>query len=649
MRLPADFSGAFHVRHRLLALVPVLAATRRFPAAFSLPFACSFSFSLVFALAGVGMMLAGTSGCVKHENRPTFNAPGPEVYTQNSRPSLPGVVETSEPPSHQDLRFTEVTAESGVDFVYRVGPHPNPFAAAESLGGGVAVVDWDGDGLLDLAFARGLAPGPSWPGPTSPGSTSSDGRPSAATATSADGSADGSADRSPAPLVLYRNRGGLRFTRVSAPLAGIPGAARYYHGVFAADYDNDGFPDYLVTGWGGPAMLLRNQGDGTFADVTASTPWAGESDRWTTAATWGDFDNDGVLDLFLARFCRVAGPATQGQSFDTARLPPDDSSLYLGLGDGRFADRSEAWGITKGGRTLSALAADIDGDGDVDLFTGNFNAANFLYLNDRHQRFVETGDGMAVAWDGNGNPGHSTGVEAGDWDVDGFVDLWASSSDGEPPALYRNVAPDLFFHATERSGLKTFSKLHSAWGAVAADFDSDQDLDFMIANGTRRASSAKLPEQQRPQMLENGGNGRFLDTVRSTSRFFGEPAQCRGVAIGDLDNDGDLDAVFTAINQAVAIVRNDPPKPRHSLQARLIGVAGTRWPSGVRVRAVTDNCEQELVGRSGHGYLCTHDPRLHIGMADHATLEELRIAWPGRPDVTLKQLPAGEQVTIFDR
>lgn len=638
MRLPADLCDTRRTHHWLPTFVPRSSAASRFaPAA-----------RFLFVLASLCQMLAGISGCVREENLPVAKSLGPADYGPNARMSLPGVVETSEPPSHQDLRFTEVTAESGVDFVYRVGPHSNPFAAAESLGGGVAVVDWDGDGLLDLAFARGLSPDNALPD-----LPSADRSPSAAAGASPNKSPNESpiesADRSPAPLVLYLNRGGLRFIRVSTALAGIPGAARYYHGVFAADYDNDGFPDYLVTGWGGPAMLLRNQGDGTFIDATASTPWAGESNRWTTAATWGDFNNDGVLDLFLARFCRVSEPATQGPSVDTARLPADDSSLYLGLGDGQFADRSAAWGIATGGRTLSALAADIDGDGDIDLFTGNFNAANFLYLNDRHQRFVETGDRMAVAWDGNGNPGHSTGVEAGDWDVDGFVDLWASSSDGEPPALYRSVAPDLFFHATERSGLKTFSKLHSAWGAVAADFDSDQDLDFMIANGIRRASAAKLPEQQRPQMLENGGNGRFLDTVRSTSRFFGEPAQSRGVAIGDLDNDGDLDAVFTGINQTVGIVRNDPPKTRHSLQARLIGVVGSRWPIGVRVRAVTANCEQELVGRSGHGYLCTHDPRLHIGMADNAALEELRISWPGRPAATLKQLPAGEQVTIFDR
>lgn len=603
-----------------------------------------------FASALLSLVLAtisclGTGGCI--DSPPPVGSPSPADGEAMARMMRKGAVEPVGPPMHATLRFTDLTAACGVDFSYLNGERAKASALPETLGGGVALVDWDGDGWLDIAFARGL----------------SDSASDRHRATTDDNRSTGTNNRSPAnensetvdhnrasgPLAVFRNRGEMGFERAESAMFGIAATARVRHGVFAADYDGDGFPDYLVTGWGGPAQLLRNQGDGTFTDITELMPWAGDSDRWTTAAAWSDFNQDGVLDLFLARFVRWSGPAKSGDYPDPATLPADDSSLYLGVGDGRLEDQSRDWGLAKGGRTLGAVAADLDGDGDVDLYTGNFGTANYLYFNEANSRFTEKGESSAAGMDRTGNPGRSTGVDAGDWDGDGYIDLMAANGDDAPLALYRSVSPDLFFNSGERLGVGPASLLRSGWGAISADFDCDQDLDLAIATGHRLKWPAKSSRAQLPQLLENRRGGRFEDAVTLAAPFFQEKMQGRALAVGDLDNDGDLDIVFTRINQSAAILRNDQPRPKAAIQVRLVGVHGTRWPSGVRLRASSADHDQDLLWRSGHGYLSTHDPRFHIGIGPNGKLDKLEIHWPRRPAVTLKDVRAGAKLVVSDQ
>ena len=360
-------------------------------------------------------------------------------------------------------RFIDVTLQSGVTFTYRNGQEADNAAIVESLGGGVALVDYDGDGDMDLFFPGGGEFGPD---------QQIHGRPSA----------------------LFRNDGGWRFTEVTQ-LAGVSRAPYYSHGIAAGDFDSDGFPDLLVTGYGG-LQLFQNQGDGTFQEVSAS---AGLNDRlWSSSAAWGDFNGDGHLDLYVTHYVNwsfknhpyCAGPKKgQREVCPPREYQPLPDTLYTSNGDGTFRDVSREVGLrVEGeglGKGLGVLLADVDVDGDLDIYVANDTVPNFLYRNNGQGHFDEVGLMSGTSLSESGTSDGSMGVDLGDFNLDGLPDLWVANYERESFALYRNEGNCNFQHVSQSVGLTDVGGVYVGWGTVFFDFDRDGDEDVFVSNGHR--------------------------------------------------------------------------------------------------------------------------------------------------------------------
>lgn len=533
----------------------------------------------------------------------------------------PSSVETPE----SKYRLLDVAANSGVDFTYRNGEEAGFAALPELVGSGVAMVDFDQDGWLDLVLPGG-------------------------------GRLGFDDHRELFPTGLFRNLGGLKFTSAGETAGDwqLAGDRVVVQGVYADDYDNDGFPDVLLAGFGG-VVLLRNQGDGTFANSTIA---AGLKDvSWVTGAAWADLNGDGALDLYLARFVdwnHQNHPVCPGRSdelreyCDPADFRPLPDVVFLSDGEGSFHDVSSAWGVRRDGRGLGVVAGDIDGDHDVDILVANYAGPNFLYRNDEKRVFTEIGElsGAGVARDGGVE--HGAGADLGDLDLDGYLDLWTTNCEREVAAFHRNVGPDLFYHSSHTWGVSGVGAVYSGWGTVLTDIDSDQDLDILVMAGHRLKFPRRVSRRQYPVLLENQDGERVSNVAPQMRGFFSQTQDARGVAVGDLDNDGDPDLVVSRINQPYAVLENRSLFPYHSLQLRLIGVRSSRSPVGARVTVVTASRDQVLAARGGGGLMSTHDSRIHIGLASESKVEMLRIDWPSGAISEFQEVMASRTLVVVE-
>ncbi len=504
-------------------------------------------------------------------------------------------------PTEPRFRFVDRSADCGISFVPRNGEEAGHLAILETLGAGVALFDADADGQLDV-FAVG----------------------------------GGQFDQTPSPrglpCALFRQVEQWAFRDV-AEHARCRDVEFYAHGVAVADFDNDGFRDVLLTGYRG-IELFQNCGDGTFATATETASLS--NDRWSTSATWGDFNNDGALDLYVVNYVDWSfanHPACDFRGRRDVCAPKafnaEADVLWLSRGDGSFADVSMQSGLQPGGKGLAVLSADLDLDGDTDLYVANDTTPNLFYRNDGNGHFTETGIRSGTALGEGGEADGSMGVEVCDYNRDGRPDLWVSNYENQTFALYRNDGHGMFQHVSSVSGISAVGRLFVGFGTAAADFDLDGDEDLIATNGHVMRTTSLAPQMQRALLFENLGNGRFRDVGKTTGGFFEETRMGRGLAIGDLDGDGDHDFVISHMNQPLAVLENRSERLFEPQTLRIIGTNSARDGIGARVVIPLEGGGQTVrLLKSGGSYLSTSSFDVS-GIATNSQ-QTLRVIWRQR-------------------
>jgi enediyne biosynthesis protein E4 len=500
-------------------------------------------------------------------------------------------------------RFVDDAESSGLRFTFDNGLetlHQMP----ETMSGGLGLLDYDGDGWLDVYAAQG---GTFPPSPDAPNT----------------------GDR------LFRNVGNGTFedTTERSGIAALPGG--YGHGVTVGDFDNDGHPDLFITRWRSYA-LLHNRGDGTFEDFTSKAGLGGDRD-WPTSAAFADLDGDGDLDLYVCHY--VAWDSVHPKTcWDKEQAlygfcgPPDSPSVpdHLFRNDnGRFVDVSAEAGIVDTtGEGLGVVAADLDGDGHVDLFVANDHSAKFLFLNRGNLRFEEVGHVAGVAASSAGAYTASMGVACGDVDGDGLPDLAVTNFYNEYTALYQNLGDGVFTDHSVDYGLELLSRHRLGFGMAFLDFNNDGCLDLVTANGHVDDHRPGVPQPMRAQLFAGTGDKRkFIDVTDRAGPPFRMPLIGRGLAAGDLDNDGRVDFVILSQNQPLTYFHNQT-EGGHWLTLYLEGRASNRDAVGARV-VVQANGRRFFGWRMGGGsYQSASDPRLHFGLGEIDRVESVEVTWP---------------------
>jgi hypothetical protein len=513
------------------------------------------------------------------------------------------------PPAGAELWFVDVAEESGLAFRHQSGA-AGRFLLPEIMGGGVGLLDFDGDGALDVYLVQS-------------------------------GRMDAAPDQH-APNRLFRNDGRGRFTEV-AGAAGAPGRG-YGMGCAAGDYDDDGDVDLYVTNVG-PNVLYRNDG-GRFADVTDAARVGDPG--WSTSAAFVDFDHDGDLDLFvcnyvdwkptpafLERRCHGLGGAADycsPQSYGA----PSTSTLYENEGDGTFRDVSAASGIaSRRGTALGVVCTDLDGDGRVDLYVANDQMFSFAWMNGGNGTFAERGAELGVAVSETGKSQAGMGVVSVDVDADGDFDLWKVHLYREGHILYLN-RQSYFDDVTARFGLLASTRRFTGFGTGVFDADHDGLLDIFVANGRVEVVAGLVetadPYAEPDQILRQRDVGRFVDVSASAGPALRLVETGRGAAFGDLDGDGDVDVVVANRDGPTRLLRNDSPKRGTFLVLRVLDRSG-RDAYGARVTvssaAGAAGPRRYAEVRAASSYLATNDPRLHFGFGPHErTLDRVTVVWP---------------------
>jgi hypothetical protein len=499
--------------------------------------------------------------------------------------------------------FNDDAGRCGVAFTFDNG-HSDLYQLPETFGGGVAVLDFDGDGWLDIYAVQG--------GPFPP-----------------------RADPPPFGDRLFRNRGDGRFDDATATsgLAALKGG--YGFGVAVGDFDNDGRSDIFVTRWRCYA-LYHNLGGGRFEDVTARAGLGGDRD-WPTSAAWADLDNDGDLDLYVCHYLKwdAANPLLCAHShgrrngYCDPRLLPSLSDHVFRNDGGRFVDVTEHAGIVdREGRGLGVVAADLDYDGKVDLFVANDTTANFFFRNQGGFRFTEEGLESGLAASAHGGNLAGMGVACGDFDGDGRLDLAVTNYLGESTTLYHNHGEGRFSDRAGSAALAAPTRFVLGFGLSALDANNDGRLDLAQANGHVDDYRPAVPYLMPAQLFVGNWAGKLVDVSDRAGPPWRRPRLGRGLAVGDLDNDGRTDVVIVAQNALLALLHNQSASPNHSLTLALEGTTSNRDAVGARV-AVTVLGQTQVAARLGGGsYLSASDHRLHFGLGPAQKVDRVEVTWP---------------------
>jgi hypothetical protein len=530
----------------------------------------------------------------------------------------------------QQIRFENRQKQSGVRFVLENSTTDNK-PIIDSVLGGVALLDFDNDGYLDIFFTNGAqVPGLS---------------------------------KEPESFHnrLYRNNHDGTFSDVTAR-AGVAGAG-YSMGAAAADFDNDEFTDLYVTGFD-RNILYHNNGDGTFTDVTEHAGVSGRDAAgkklWSVGAAWVDFDNDGRLDLFVANYLdwsfantRVCGEPGRRLSCTSAYFQGQPNFLYHNNGDGTFTETSAATGIAQHiGKGMSVTVADYDDDGFMDIFVANDNERNFLFHNQHGRAFVEVGVEAAVAFTEDGIPVSSMGADFRDLNNDGRPDVIVTALEGETFPLYINQGGGFFMPWTYPSGIGFASHRMSGWGVGAYDFNNDGLKDLFIANSHVSENVGLYGNHQyrKPNaVFANMGKGTFRNVSAQAGAAMNVPAAHRGSAFGDLNNDGRVDAVVSVIGSPAEILYNTSPGAGHWILIQTEGKQSNRDGIGTKIK---------LTGESGlvqynhvttaTGYASSSDKRVHFGLGGDKRIREIELRWPSGKVQVLQDIAADQILKVAE-
>jgi enediyne biosynthesis protein E4 len=507
-------------------------------------------------------------------------------------------------------KFVDVATQLGVRFQHEA-PHTSKKYLLETMGSGVALFDYDNDGRLDLFLVNGAEINDPSPPAAIPAKT--------------------------APKYwnrLYHQNSDGTFEDVTER-AGLQGAG-YGMGAAVGDYDNDGFEDLFVTGYG-VNHLYHNNGNGTFTDVTGKAGVAGNG--WSTSAAWVDLDGDGLLDLVVMRYLQWdftdvwCGERKQGyRSYcHPDEFRPITPLVYHNDGNGHFSEITKQAGLAKPGNALGIAIADFNGDGHIDIFIANDSAPEFLYQNKGDGTFEEVGLFAGVGVDADGHAYAGMGVDFADYDNDGLADLVVSDLAYQKYALYRNNGDGTFTYTTDSAGLGTMTFLHSGWGMRLLDYDNDGRKDLLVGQAhvmdTIELTYPQLHYREPMLLARNTGHG-FVDISGESGSVFHERWVSRGMAIGDIDNDGRLDAVVTENGGPAHILHNETDSHNHWLTLNLVGHESNRDAIGADVRVVTPQGQQQATVTTCGSYLSSGDKRVHFGLGVQQTVKEIDIRWP---------------------
>ena len=525
-------------------------------------------------------------------------------------------------------KFVDVAAAAGLTHPTVYGADDQKQYILETVGCGVAFIDFDRDGLLDIFLLNGTRLGGPVPGVTNH---------------------------------LYRNEGAGKFKDVTEK-AGLVRQG-WAGSVTAGDFDNNGYPDLFITYYG-QNVLYKNNGNGTFTDVTESAGLVRKETHWGGGAAFVDYDRDGDLDLFVANYLlfdqnKVPKPGGSTNcnwkgvpvNCGPRGLPPDRHTLYRNEGNGKFVDVSVPSGIAKAGGSyaMTVIPADLDNDGWTDIYVACDSTPAFFFRNNHDGTFSESGLERGIALNEDGMEQAGMGVGIGDYNLDGSLDLFKTHFADDTNVLYRNDGKGNFDDVTISSGLGVETR-YIGWGAAIADFDNNglPDL-FAVTGNVYPEIERRLPAYpwKTPRVVFRNLGTRFEELFEEAGPGVGEPHASRGAAFGDFDNDGDIDAVIVNLGEPPTLLRNDlPPAPeRQWLKVSLTGVKSNRSAIGARVTARYGNKVQAQEVTSQGSFYSVNDPRLHFGLGP-ATTADLEIRWPTGQVQKLTQVKAGQILEI---
>jgi hypothetical protein len=507
-------------------------------------------------------------------------------------------------------RFIDITAAAGVRFQH-AAPHTSRKYLLETMAPGLVLFDFDNDGRLDIFVTNG--------------------------APLTDPTPKGTIPQKTGPEYwnrLYHQKPDGTFEDVTEK-AGLQGIG-YGMGVAVGDYNNDGYEDLFVTAYGGN-RLYHNNGNGTFTDVTDTAGVGGSG--WSSSAAWVDLDNDGLLDLVVVRYvtwdfsdiwCGPPQPALR-QYCHPDSFPPISILAYHNDGNGHFTEVAQRIGLSKPAKGLGIALADYDRDGHIDLYIANDSWPEFLFHNKGNGTFEEVGLAAESALDGDGRTFAGMGVDFADYNNDGLPDLVVDDLANQMYALYRNNGDGTFDYASYSAGISRTTLLHSGWGVRFVDYDNDGWKDILIAQGhdldTIEKTNPQLHYQEPMLLLRNTGKG-FVDVSADSGPVFHEAWVGRGMAVGDIDNDGRIDAVVATNGGPLHIIHNETPTSNHWLTLKLVGHRSNRDAIGAEVKLVTAKGPQWVTVTTASSYLSSSDKRVHFGLGSETIAQLVEIRWP---------------------